>query len=68
MATVHYAKNTQEFSKNSGFDFVEKNINPTNLPQCQPTEDYFGRMPQLLLLVDGLHQARIHIFKEFVGL
>ena len=47
-ATTHYAKNTQELLINSGVDFVEKNIYPTNLPQCRPIENYFGRLSQLV--------------------
>lgn len=43
-ASAHYAKRTQEFLTRKNIPFVPKERNPTNLPQCRPVEDLFGKL------------------------
>jgi hypothetical protein len=42
LAPSHYAKNTQKFMRENGIHFVEKNMNPPNVPQCRPIERYWA--------------------------
>jgi hypothetical protein len=41
-ASSHYAKKSTDFLSARGIRFVPKSMNPTNLPQCRPVEDFFG--------------------------
>lgn len=47
-ASSHYAKTTQELLKSKNINFVPKERNPTNLPQCRPIEDFFGNLSSLV--------------------
>ena len=41
-ASAHYADHTLTFLRRKRVNFVEKDDNPTNVPQCRPIEDFFG--------------------------
>lgn len=41
-ASSHYAKTATDFLTANRINFVPKSMNPTNLPQCRPVEDFFG--------------------------
>jgi transposase len=45
-ASSHYARATQDFLAENNIPLVPRNVNPTNLPQCRPIEDYFGQLAQ----------------------
>lgn len=45
-ASSHYAKTTQEFLTTNNVPYVQRDDNPTNLPQCRPIEDMFGQLSQ----------------------
>lgn len=47
-ASSHYAKKTIEFLETKNIQFVPKERNPTNLPQCRPIEDFFGQLSSLV--------------------
>jgi hypothetical protein len=47
-ASSHYARETLEFLAKNNIQFVPKERNPTNLPQCRPIEDYFGQLDTLV--------------------
>ena len=42
LARAHYAKRTLSFLAEHGVKVVSKDINPPNVPQCRPIEDFFG--------------------------
>lgn len=41
-ASAHYAKATIEFLTSKQVNFVPKDKNPTNVPQCRPIEDFWA--------------------------
>ena len=41
-ASSHYARATCSFLDNHGVNYVPKDLNPTEVPQCRPKEDFFG--------------------------
>ena len=41
-ASSHYSLKATTFLNNKGINFVPKEINPTEVPQCRPIEDFFG--------------------------
>ena len=41
-ASSHYSLKTTTFMNNNGIKFVPKEVNPTEVPQCRPIEDFFG--------------------------
>jgi len=41
-ASSHYSAKTISFLESKGVNFVPKDINPTEVPQCRPIEDFFG--------------------------
>jgi hypothetical protein len=43
-ASSHYANYTLDVLRENNILFVMKSINPTNLPQCRPIEDFFGQL------------------------
>ena len=42
LASAHYSTKTLEFLNTSYVNFVPKAINPPNISQCRPVEDFFG--------------------------
>ena len=42
LSSVHYAYACQEWFEKSGIDFVPKQINPPNLPQARPIEQFWS--------------------------
>lgn len=47
-ASSHYAKKATDYLKAHGIPYVEKAMNPTNLPQCRPVEDFFGYLAGII--------------------
>ena len=43
-ASAHYAASVREFLSSRNIEYVPKQNNPTNLPQCRPIEDFFGQL------------------------
>ena len=41
-ASSHYARATLTFLDGHGVNYVAKDLNPTEVPQCRPIEDLFG--------------------------
>ena len=41
-ASSHYARATLSFLEKNEIKYVPKEMNPTEVPQCRPIEDYFG--------------------------
>jgi len=41
-ASSHYSAKTKSFLEANGVNYVPKVINPTEVPQCRPIEDFFG--------------------------
>ena len=41
-ASSHYARATLSFLERNEIKYVPKEMNPTEVPQCMPIEDYFG--------------------------
>ena len=41
-ASSHYSAKTKRFLEANGVNYVPKVINPTEVPQCRPIEDFFG--------------------------
>ena len=41
-ASSYYSLKTTNFLNNKGINFVPKEVNPTEVPQCRPIEDFFG--------------------------
>ena len=41
-ASSHYARATCSFLDGRGVNYVPKDVNPTEVPQCRPIEDFFG--------------------------
>ena len=46
LASCHYAKETQEFLKSEGIEYVPRDQNPPNSPQIRPIENFFGILKQ----------------------
>ena len=44
LASAHYSTKNLEFLNTSNVNFVPKAINPPNVPQCRPIEDFFGAL------------------------
>ena len=44
LASAHYSTKTLEFLNTSNVNFVPKAINPPNVSQCRPIEDFFGAL------------------------
>ena len=42
LATAHYARPTTNFLQEHGIDFVPRDKNPPNVPQCRPIERYWS--------------------------
>jgi len=42
LATSHYAKSVTDYMKAENVNFVQKNDNPPNLPECRPIEDFWA--------------------------
>ena len=42
LATSHYAKTVTSYLTDQKINFVQKEDNPDNLPECRPIEDYWG--------------------------
>lgn len=49
LASAHYAKSTIKFMNDNGIRFVEKDMNPPNVPRCRPIERYWAMAKQNLL-------------------
>lgn len=47
-ASSHYAGTTQQFLNDNNINFVPRDSNPTDLPQCRPIEDLFGQLAQVV--------------------
>lgn len=43
LATSHYAKTVTEYLNSKNVDFVPKDMNPPNLPQCRPIETFWAQ-------------------------
>ena len=41
-ASVHYAKEVQDYLNTKEIPFVPKNLNPSNMPKTRPIEDFWG--------------------------
>ena len=41
---MHYARRTLDFLDTNNIPYVPKDINPPNVPQCRPIEDFFGAL------------------------
>ena len=41
-ASAHYARITTDYLDANGINYVSKEDNPTEVPQCRPVEDFFG--------------------------
>lgn len=48
LASAHYAKSVVEFYEEQKVNFVEKQDNPANLPECRPIEDFWGILKGLV--------------------
>ena len=44
LASAHYAKATQELLKTLDVNFVPRDINPPNVPQLRPIENFWGQL------------------------
>ena len=44
LARAHYAKRTLDFLELHNVNVVPKDMNPPNMPQCRPIEDFFGAL------------------------
>ncbi|KAL4490738.1 hypothetical protein ABPG72_021792 [Tetrahymena utriculariae] len=42
LASTHYANSVTTFLKKKNINFVQKNDNPANLPECRPIEDFWS--------------------------
>lgn len=42
LASSHYAKSVQDFMNEKNINFVQKDQNPANMPECRPIEDLWG--------------------------
>jgi Winged helix-turn-helix DNA-binding len=49
LASAHYAKDTLKFMEKNGINFVSKDMNPPNVPQCRPIERYWALIRAKLL-------------------
>ena len=45
---THNTRATLTFFDGHGVNYVAKDLNPTEVPQCLPTEDFFGVLATLL--------------------
>lgn len=48
LATAHYANDTVRWYNELGIKFIPKNVNPPNVPQLRPIEDFWGVLKQLV--------------------
>lgn len=48
LAPAHYAGDTINFMNRQGIHFVDKNMNPPNVPQCRPIERYWALVKAIL--------------------
>lgn len=48
LAPAHYAKKTLQFLEDNRVDYVPKEMNPPNVPQCRPIEHYWGQLKGIL--------------------
>lgn len=48
LAPAHYAKDTLQFLEANGVNYVPKELNPPNVPQCRPIEHYWGQLKGIL--------------------
>ena len=44
LARAHYARRTLDFLEMNNIPYVPKSMNPPNVPQCRPIEDFFGAL------------------------
>ena len=47
-ASSHYANATIRLLKDNKVNFIPKHLNPTNVPQCRPIEDFFGYLKDIV--------------------
>ena len=47
-ASSHYANATIRLLKDNKVNFTPKYLNPTNVPQCRPIEDFFGYLKDIV--------------------
>lgn len=45
-ASAHYARLTTNFLDDNNVNYVKKEDNPTEVPQCRPIEDFFGLLAE----------------------
>jgi len=48
LASCHCAKKTQEWLRTRNINCVPKRVNPPNLPQAQPIENFWGMLSHLV--------------------
>lgn len=48
LASAHYAKDTLNFMKTKKIQFVAKEMNPPNVPQCRGIETYWAQIKKIL--------------------
>ena len=44
LARAHFARRTLDFLEMNYIPYVPKSMNPPNVPQCRPIEDFFGAL------------------------
>jgi hypothetical protein len=42
LASAHYARTVQDYFNSQRVPFVQRKLNPANVPKCRPIEDYWG--------------------------
>ena len=47
-ASSHYANATIKLLKDNKVNFIPKHLNPINVPQCKPIEDFFGYLKSIV--------------------
>lgn len=48
LATAHYAKSVLEFLRTKNINVVPKELNPANLPEARPIENFWGDLKRLV--------------------
>jgi hypothetical protein len=44
LASAHYARTVQDYLKSQRVPFVQRKLNPANVPKCRPIENYWGSL------------------------
>lgn len=63
LAPAHYAKVSLKFMKDKNINFVPKDMNPPNVPQCRPIERYWALVKAILKKTEGAAEG-IKDFEE----